>query len=295
VIAVPEGMRWWEQEPGGAEWLARLPRIAADCAERWSLRLAQPFEPGHISLVVAAERADGRPAVLKVNFPEPESEHEAAALEHWNGAGAVRLLEHDPERRALLVEQCLPGTQLWAIEDDEEATRIAASVLARLWRPAPASHGFRPLAVEAARWAEEIPSDWETLGRPFERGLLEAAVGALRELGPSQGPAVVLHQDFHGGNVLRSEREPWLAIDPKPLCGEREFDAASLLRDRRWLLREPGSGARIRRRLDLLVAELGLDRERTRGWGIAHALAWGVSGDEHEPDMVECARLLLHA
>jgi len=51
---------------------------------------------------------------------------------------------------------------------------------------------------------------------------------------------VVLHQDFHSGNVLRATRERWLAIDPKPLVGEREFAAASLLRDRRWLLGGPG-------------------------------------------------------
>jgi hypothetical protein len=83
VISIPEAMCWWEREPGGAEWLARLPGLAAECAEQWALRLGPPFEPAHISLVVPAERADGTPAVLKVNFPEPESEHEAAALEHW--------------------------------------------------------------------------------------------------------------------------------------------------------------------------------------------------------------------
>jgi streptomycin 6-kinase len=303
VISIPEAMCWWEREPGGAEWLARLPGLAAECAEQWALRLGPPFEPAHISLVVPAERADGTPAVLKVNFPEPESEHEAAALEHWDGDGAVRLLEHDPERRALLVERCEPGAQLWSVADDEESTLIAASVLVRLWRPAPddqvaQSHKvphFRPLAGEAVRWADDVPADWEALGRPFERSLLDAAVAALRELAPSQGRPVVLHQDFHGGNVLRAEREPWLAIDPKPLVGEREFDAASLLRDRRWLLAEPGAAARIRRRLDLLAAEVDLDRERMRGWGIAHALAWGVSGQKAEPDMVECARLLARA
>lgn len=291
MIAVPDGMRWWAEEPGGAEWLARLPALAAECAEHWSLRLGAPFEPGHISLVVPAERADGTRAVLKLNFPEPESEHEADALAHWAGRGAVRLLEHDPARRALLVERCEPGTQLWAVEDDEEATLIAAAVLHRLWRPAPAGRTFRSLAGEAERWERELPADWEALGRPFERRLLDEAIAAIRELAPSQGPPVVLHQDFHGGNVLQSGREPWLAIDPKPLVGEAEFDAASLLRDRRWAL-GPDSGRIVRRRLDLLAAELGVDRARMRGWGIVHALAWGVSDSKLEPDMVECARLL---
>lgn len=77
--------------------------------------------------------------------------------------------------------------------------------------------------------------------------------------------------------------------------GEPAFDAASLLRDRRWRLGEPGAGRRLRRRLDLLAAELDYDRERLRLWGVVHALAWGLSSDEVEDDMVECARLLATA
>ena len=61
---------------------------------------------------------------------------------------------------------------------------------------------------------------------------------------------MVVHQDFHGGNVLRAQREQWLVIDPKPLVGERAFDAASLLRDRRdELARDPEPARRVRSRL----------------------------------------------
>ena len=290
-MKVPASLDWWREVSGGREWLDSLPRIVAACAERWGLRVGQPFAGGNVSLVVAVER-NGERVVLKVNFPEEETEREPDALAHWDGRGAVRLLAYDETRRALLIEQCQPGTRLWEVDDDEEATRLAASVLTALWRPPPEGHRFVSLADASARWAVELPRDWEALGRPFERELVDEAVSACLELASQQGEVVLLHQDFHGGNVLRAEREPWLAIDPKPLAGEREFDAASLLRDRRWLLGGAGDGARIRRRLDLLVAELRLDRERMRRWGIAHALAWGVSGRKVEDDMVECARLL---
>ena len=293
-MRVPSALDWWREVPGGAGWLDSLPRIVDACAERWSLIVGHPYAGGNVSLVVAVER-DREPAVLKVNFPEEESEREPDALAHWAGHGAVRLLEYDASRRALLIERCEPGTRLWELEDDEEATRVAARVLAILWRAPAGDHAFTSLASTAARWALELPRDWEALGRPFERELLGEAVAACRELGTDQGEAVVLHQDFHGGNVLQAEREPWLAIDPKPLVGEREFDAASLLRDRRWLLGSAGDVVRIRRRLDLLTADLGVDRERMRRWGIAHALAWGVSGRKLEGDMIECARLLVAA
>jgi streptomycin 6-kinase len=294
-VRLPEGLEWWRNEPGGAAWLESLPSIVERCVAQWSLTLDPPFEPAHISLVVPARMLDGRAVVLKVNFPDEESEHEAAALEHWRGDGAVALVANDHPHRALLVERCVPGQQLWSVEDDEEATTIAASVLRRLWRPAPATTAFRRLEDEAARWARELPRAWAGLGRPFDRRLVDEAVAACLELGSDQREAVVLHQDFHGGNVLRAERAGWLAIDPKPLLGEREFDAASLLRDRRDELGSPDDARRIRRRLDILEDELGLDRERMRRWGIAHALAWGVSGEKLEDDMIRCAELLHEA
>jgi streptomycin 6-kinase len=290
-MKVPASLDWWRGVAGGAEWLDSLPGVVEACAEVWGLRVGAPLAGGNVSLVLAVEQY-GMPAVLKVNFPDEESEREPDALMHWDGRGAVRLLAYDEHRRALLLERCEPGRRLWEVEDDEEATVIAAGVLSTLWRSPPDTHGFRWLASAAARWAVALPEDWHVLGEPFERALLDEAVSACLELGPDQGEAVVLHQDFHGGNVLQAQREPWLAIDPKPLVGEREFDAASLLRDRRWLLGRPGEEARIRRRLDQLSAELGLDRERMRRWGIAHALAWGVSGQKFEPDMIECARRL---
>jgi streptomycin 6-kinase len=288
---LPAALSWWRDVPGGAEWLDQLPQLAADCAEHWELELGPPLEGGNVSLVLQAGDT-----VLKLNFPEEESEHEADALALWNGDGAVRLLAHDPGRNALLLERCRPGTTLWELTDEREATSIAARLLLRIWRPPPPKHPYRLLATEAARWATALPEQWERLGRPFDRKLVDAATAAASDLSCSQEDLVVVHQDFHGGNVLRAQREPWLVIDPKPLVGERAFDAASLLRDRRdELARDPAPARRIRARLDQLTDELGLDRERMRGWGIAHALAWGVSDQEVEDDMVACAAWLAAA
>lgn len=289
MIEVPERLGWWRDRTGGAAWLESLPQLAEECAERWSLRLGEPFGQGHVSLTAPATLSDGGQAVLKLNFPEEESAYEADALTHWRGEGAVRLLEVDPERNALLIERAGPGTSLWEVEDDEEATVIAASVMARLWlRPPPDSHPFRRLTDEAERWTAQLRSDWGALGRPFEQRLVDAAAAAARELAGSQAKLAVCHQDLQGSNVLKAQREPWLAIDPKPIVAEPAFDVASLLRDRRWSI----DGAIIQRRLDLLAAELDLDRDRMQGWGLVHALHWGVGPDKIEPDLVECARLL---
>jgi streptomycin 6-kinase len=261
-----------EDVVGGAEWIATLPRLVAECVEEWSLELEEPVDAA-FSLVLPAGNA-----VLKLNPPDEESEHEADALARWNGRGAVRLLARDDQRRALLIERAQPGTQLWWLPD-RKATEIAAGVLEQLWIPA--GEPFRRLEDVAAQWVDSLPAAWEALGRPYERRLLDEAVEFLREAGPTQRESVLMHQDFHGGNVLLSERG-WLAIDAKPLVGEREFDVASLLRDRR-----PTTRRVMLRRLNYLVDRLGLDRERARGWGIAHALAWNGS-----VDMVDAARFL---
>ena len=296
TVAVPEGLSWWAGVPGGAAWLDALPALVAGCARDWSLELGPPFEPASVSWVAPVAARDGTPAVLKVNFPEPESEREAGALAWWGGDGAVRLLAHDPERRALLVERCVPGTQLWAVEDDDEATRLAAGVLRRLWRPAPGRHPFRALAAEAARWGQQLPAAWSAQGRPCPRALVDEAVALCAELGASQEHLVVCHQDLHGGNVLAAGPGRWLAIDPKPVVGEPAFDVASLLRDRRpELLADPSPLRRVRRRLDVVCDELGLDRERARGWALVHAVAWGLSEHAVYPELLATAALFAEA
>jgi streptomycin 6-kinase len=302
-VGVPAGLGWWRSQPGGAEWLGRLPRLVAECCAGWDLALGAPFEPATISYVAPVTRADGAPAVLKVNFPEPESEHEAAALAHWDGAGAVRLLASDPARRALLVERCAPGDRLWGVADEARADLQAAAVLRGLWSapPPPAGRPFRTLAGEARRWADELPARWERHRRPFDRALLDRAVGWIGELlatpdDAQSGAPVLLHQDLHGGNVLRAARGPWLAIDPKPLVGDRAFDLASLLRDRRpELAADPHPARRIRRRVDRLSEALDVDRERMRRWAVVHALAWGMGDDEWFAAIVTCAEWLARA
>jgi streptomycin 6-kinase len=221
--------------------------------------------------------------VLKIQKPHRESEHEAAALRLWDGDGAILLLDHDPEEHALLLERCVPGTPLWKAGQDA-ALDVFVELLPRLWKPA--GEPFRPLADEAAWWAEYLPGqDWSA-----EPELLGAALEALRELPGTQGEQVLLNQDLHGDNVLAARREPWLMIDPKPLAGERDFGVAPIVRSF-----ELGHSKRdVLHRFDRLTSELGLDRERARGWTIAQTVAW-TSDSDYRARHVETARWLLEA
>jgi streptomycin 6-kinase len=236
---------------------------------------------------VPVTTAAGEQAVLKVQQPHRESEHEAAALERWDGDGAIRLLDHEPDEHVLLLERCEPGTPLSSV-GGEAALDVFVELLPRLWKPAGAP--FRMLAAEAAWWADSLEETWQRFAQPFERRLLDAALEALHELPPTQRRHVLLHQDLHGDNVLAARREPWLVIDPKPLVGEPEFAVAPIVRSR-----ELGHSRReVLERFDRLTSELSLDRDRARGWTIAQTIAWAFDGDARQTH-VETARWLLEA
>jgi streptomycin 6-kinase len=287
-MSVPHpGLAWAQETEAGRAWLERLPQVTDECAAQWELELGPSFPYAYASLAAPARLPDGGEAVLKICFPHREGEHEGDALRLWAGKGAVRLLAQDRERWALLIERCRPGTSLREVDPDI-ALEVFADLLPRLG--VPAAEPFRTLAAEAAWWTDSLEESWEGAGRPFERKLLDAALAALVELPSSQGEQVLLHQDLHADNVLRAEREPWLVIDPKPLVGEREFSLAPIVRSF-----ELGHSERaIRYRLDRLTAELGLDRERARGWAVAQTVAWSFDG-EFLPRHAETARWLLDA
>ena len=262
LTRVPQALKTeWRGDP---EWLAALPGLVEECARRWNLALEEPVDTPRSLVVPAGD------VVLKLNAPgHREADHEADALACWAGRGAVRLLERDDERRALLIERCRPGTQL--VDSPADEHEVVADLLARLRVEPDGPHPFRSLADEAARWADEVPRRYELGGRPFEQALVELAVDVFRSA--DRGASQLVNQDLHGGNVLRAERERWLVIDPKPLVGEPELNGVGLLRNAAWR----GGAAAVRRWLDVLAA-LGLDPQRTRAWGVAHALAWGWDG-----------------
>jgi streptomycin 6-kinase len=266
------------------EWLAQAPALVAECLGLWCLQLGRKLD-AYTALVYEARTEAGDDVVLKVGVHDRETEYEADALAAWNGCGAVRLLAHDAERHALLLERCVPGTPL-SSEPEVTLLEVVGGLLPRLWIRA--DDPFRPLADETAHWLETLPGAWARLGQPFERELLDAAVGLIHELAPSQGEQVLVSQDFHAGNVLRATREPWLAIDPKPLRGEREFGVVGLIRN-------ADSEAELRRLLDALSSTLTLDRERMRGWALVQTLAWSYAGDEVLRGHIERARWLLQA
>jgi streptomycin 6-kinase len=269
-------------DPERAAWLARLPAALAELAGRWGLALGQPFgDDVSASWVAPVALAGGGQAVLKLGLPHMEAEHEAEGLRLWAGRGSVRLLAADAGLGAMLLERCRPGTSL-RVRPEPEQDEVIAGLLSRLWLAPPPGHPFRPLAAMTAYWAAEslaAEASWP------DAGLVRAGVELLTALAADPVEPVVLATDLHAGNVLRAEREPWLAIDPKPFAGDPAYDATQHLLncDQRMAADPLGTIARF-------AGLLGVDERRVRLWTFARAA--GECRDPWADDFFALARRL---
>ncbi len=262
-------------------WLARLPDVVIEVAGRWGLRLGEPYQPGGQTAWVAPVRAtDGRSLVLKVGWRHHEADHEADGLRAWGGHGAVQLVDSwaDDETAALLIERCVPGDAL-SRRPPHEQDGVVADVLRRLWVPPPAGHAFRPLEQMCQAWTDEAEADSR-----LDPGVARAGVELFRELPASASRRVLLATDLHAGNVLAAEREPWLAIDPKPWVGDPTYDPLQhMLNHPDRLATDPGGFA------DRMADLGGLDRDRLRLWLFARCVVGsgqsGLSGGDRLADV----------
>ncbi|MFE7120307.1 aminoglycoside phosphotransferase family protein [Streptomyces sp. NPDC057654] len=258
------------QGPAGdaaRDWLDALPGRAAHYLERWELTPERVQRPGgRASMVVLVRQSDGTQAALKLGLLDEETAQEHAALTQWNGWGAARLLRADPEGGALLLERLHGDVSLRSLPDPK-AMLEAAATLQRLWVNPEEGHRFVSVAdrtaVLAGAMREHRAQPWAADAEAVVDEALE-----LRDALIADAPGdALLHGDYHQGNVLAGDRVPWLAIDPKPLVGERAYDLARLVRDRcDTLLASSGAASAARRRISKLADSLDLDRDRLRGW-----------------------------
>jgi streptomycin 6-kinase len=243
------------------EWLAEARMLAASCEEMWRLHIEAFLPGGSLSCVLACRRADGSPAVLKLLAPWADEAigTEALALAAWNGHGAVALLEHTADGRALLLSRVSPGSAFSPSGSDDVDCERVADV-------------FRGLA--SAPVPLELPALAEVVKARFERAkgmaVLRPGWGTTHDFDDAEERAVALarsaacrglvHGDAQNKNLLHGDADGLLvAIDPEPSAGDRHFDPAL------WALtHRPGVG--VRERCALLAGLLELDAARLWDW-----------------------------
>lgn len=272
----------------GERWLMDLPALLARLAQRWSLELLPHYDLSY-NYVAPAVRAGGTPVVLKVGVPNVELISEMTALRHYDGRGMVRLLESDEEAGALLLERIIPGVPLAEVKDDDVATRIAADVMTRYIIPAPGDPDGKLRTAEGwSRGFTRLRQTFDGTTGPYPQRIVEQAERSAEEILATAGPPMLLHGDLHHWNILTSERDGWLALDPKGVVSEAEMEVCQ------WMMNQwpDGAGlsalrAQAQRRISIFHEVLGWDPQRLRMHTLVRAVlsTWWTYEDHKRVDV----------
>jgi streptomycin 6-kinase len=227
------------------------------------------------SSFIAFGRRDGEPVVLKVIRNHGDEWQSGEVLNAFEGRGAVRVYEC--VEGAMLLERLSPGNSLVEIsldDADDQATEILAEVIGKM-APRMTVHSV-PTVQEWAKGFERYAASGDG---QIPKKLVEEGRRVYAEMCASQSKPRLLHGDLHHDNVLFDSERGWLAIDPKGVVGELEYEVGAALRnpyERQDLSADPSA---IDRRLERFALKLNLDAGRMLAWGFAQAVLstiWAV-------------------
>ena len=276
----------------GRAWLESLPDLLTDCEKSLNLKIGNRLKHLSYNYVAEAMQVDGSEVIIKIGASSSDFIREIKALEFMHGPAVVEVLFFDDERSLALLEKLEPGEMLKTLTDDAKATKIAASVMQRLWKPIQGEHNY----PTTQQWFERLlePVDSEGAISPT---LLERASKIAAELHQSMGEQVLLHGDLHHENILSATREPWIAIDPKGVVGEREYEVGALLRNPIPDIATTMDTAKVlARRIDQLSEQLAFDQQRLMAWSFSQAVLaaiWGLDGKSNDWHLfIKCAEAL---
>lgn len=271
----------------GKKWLDQIPTLIKTYEQLWSITVGSPFQLSY-NYVAKATRVDGQPVVLKIGVPDTSTFWaELEALRIYNGNGSSKLLAFDTKDKVMLLEKLEPGFPLSLLDDDDKATHILATVLKKLWYPVTVDHLF-PTLEERFEGFTRLRKTFNGQTGPLPEKIVSDGESLYKHLLETSTEPYLLHGDFHHDNVLSATREPYLAIDPHGVVGERAFDTATMLRNpKHFFKNNPDPKKILSRRIAILSEELGIDKERIKQWGIAQnvlSAIWtledhGVDGD----------------
>ena len=214
----------------GKKWLDALPFFISSYEKKWQFTLESFFNNARFNVVAAVTLTNGSPAVLKCSIPNKEFTNEIAALQHFNGTGAVKILRSDHHAGIMLLEKLLPGTFLEESSNEMQNTLISIELMNKLHKTIQEEEIFLfPSLTNWFQGFDRLHQYFQGETAPFPKELIDRAQAISKELLASLGPLVLLHGDLHYANILLSDKHGWLSIDPKGVIGEREYEIPPFL------------------------------------------------------------------
>lgn len=247
-------------------------QLQAKAAE-WNVTIEETLET--VTSVVGFGVREGSRVVLKITKQSGDESHSGKVLRAFAGDGAVRVFESETD--AVLLERLEPGESLVDLVkrgEDEEATKILVQVIGKL-----AGHAAPAECPTVENWGRGFDRYLQSDDRQVPRELVEEAGALYRDLASSQCNIMLLHGDLQHYNVLFDNARGWVAIDPKGVVGELEYELSALLRNPFELPEVFADPNTIKRRLETLTTLLHLDHTRALTWSFAQSVLsalWGV-------------------
>nr|WP_202890034.1 aminoglycoside phosphotransferase family protein [Actinopolymorpha rutila] len=281
--------------------MAGLPGLVDDLARRWSITIGSPLSGGTASHVTRVRTADGQDAVLKIAIPEFDFAGQVRTIVEANGHGYVRVIAHDVDRHAMLMEALgQPLEEVDICPEDKIATLCAT--LRQAWQvPRPTGPSVDP----ALGLIELVGTLWERLNHPCsERVVKRALTYAERRAGAFDlDRCVVAHGDPHPANTLRvltprpGAESGFVFVDPDGFLADPTYDLGVVLRDWSSQLLAGDAPALARRYCALLAGHTGLDETAIWEWGFLQRVSTGLyalsfGADEMARPYLETAELL---
>jgi streptomycin 6-kinase len=270
----------------GEEWFDQLPASIRALQEKWSLKVHDPFPGIEYNFVAPATMANGRKAVVKIGPPFERTEiyGEAQFLRVHRGLGAVELIAEDRDARAILIERAVPGDSLvdrFAAEPIA-SVRAAIDVLASIVLPPPDDMAD---VDTLDNWFNNFRRYRET---DFLSDRAEKAFEIYERLSKQPGRTFYLHGDFHLGNIVTSDRAPFLAIDPKGIVGHIGYDiAVFLINLHRWRRDDRNVAELINEAIQLFASAFELTERQVREWAYATMVIGGWWNFEDMPELYD--------
>jgi len=265
----------------GQKWVDGLPETVKTFETKWGLKSMGTYPNLSINFIEKVQTKHGEELVLKLGFPgDEEFLKEARALEIYNGNGSVRLIKADLENYAMLLEGCIPGKSLHSLDDENKEALIFTNICKRVWAKAPSNSIFASLSDEIKYfdWYFANPKKAEKF---LPKELVTKAHEKFEQLISSGKDQFLLHGDLHHDNILSSDRG-WLAIDPKGIIGDREYESASFISNPyiRFQKNEDLINKEFfANRIELIATALRFDKKRITDWAFVKqilSLIWSI-------------------
>lgn len=237
-----------------------------ECIRKWDLVVQTTLETRSSYLAFGTRGDEG--VVLKVIREAGDEWGSGDVLRAFDGRGVVRVYEQMDG--AVLLERLQPATALADMAlngGDESAIEAIADVIRRMSNPLAA-----PACVTVHDWGNGFQRYREGGDRQVPAELVAHAERLYLDLAMSQRQVRLLHGDLHHYNVLFDSDRNWLAIDPKGVVGELEYEVGAALRNPGGHPELFASPATIETRIARFEAELKLNSERALAWGYAQAV-----------------------